>query len=553
MEEKAEETRNSPPLGRLPPEVIQFFQNPGGHSLLIKGPAGTGKTTLALQLLETIYGFERNYYLSSRVSDRTLLTQFPWLIQKERTERLLHASRSFLSSLSDRESGKPKPVEGAPAPGAPPHGELKSAKVLLRELSLLKGVHAPDVVDRTELTRVGGLFEPQETPDQASDETRDFSAYQSLMVDFNSDMPEVERLYERVENALPDQICVAIDSVDALAEKYGIPATRIVNMLQKDLVENTNTNIVLVVEHAENTQIDYLVDGVLSLSSKLVEDRAVREITIQKLRGCSLERPRHVYTLAGGRLTSLPPTAFKAGADPAKWVTVPGLNGEYLSTGSRDLDAMLGGGFHRGSVNLLEVGRGVPNPFATLFAINAAANFLMQDHAVFWLPTRDLSAARIRQAMEAYVDAERLDDNLRILEVFVQAGREHPAWMIPAERDRLADYIRWDMIRHLAKNGRPPVLHIMSYDALETKASRATEDLAEHYSGVKEHRNVDLSIVKSSVDVLPKIADFASTHIKLEKIDGAVVAYGEKPHTGVFHISLPGPGLPPQVRLTPLV
>ncbi len=552
MQDTRAEVQEIAPLGRLPPEVVQFFQNPGGHSLLIKGPAGTGKTTLALQLLETIYGFERNFYLSSRVSDRTLLNQFPWLIHKERTERLLLASRSFLNSLGDKEPGKAKVHEGK-ADGAHPQGELKSAKVLLRELSLLKGVHAPDVVDRTELTRVGGLFEPQETGDPAADETRDFSAYQSLMVDFNSDMPEVERLYERVENALPDQICVAIDSVDALAEKYGIPAARIVNMLQKDLVENTNTNIVLVVEHADHSQIDYLVDGVVSLSSKVVEDRAVRELTIQKLRGCSLERQRHLYTLAGGRLTSFLPTNFRPGAEPSAWSVVPGLNGDFLSTGSRDLDRVLGGGFHRGSINLLEVGRGVPNNTATLFAINAAANFLCQSHAVFWLPTRDLSGARIRQAMEAYVDPRVLDDNLRILEVFVQAGREHPAWMIPAERDRLADYIRWDMIRHLVKAGRPPVLHIMSYDALEAKSSRATEDLAEHYSGIKEHRNVDLSIVKSSVDVLPKIADFASTHIRLEKVDGTVVAYGEKPHTGVFHVSLPSPGKAPEILLTPLV
>src|SRR6266699_5535900 len=90
-----------PALGMLPPEILQFFHNPGGHSLLIKGPAGTGKTTLALQLLETIYGFERNFYLSSRVSDRTLLTQFPWLVQKERTERLLNASKSFLNAIND--------------------------------------------------------------------------------------------------------------------------------------------------------------------------------------------------------------------------------------------------------------------------------------------------------------------------------------------------------------------------------------------------------------------------------------------------------------------
>lgn len=550
IQTKETPTAVATPLGRLPPELLQFFRNPGGHSLLIKGPAGTGKTTLALQLLETIYGFERNFYLSSRVSDRTLLNQFPWLIQKERTERLLAASKHFLDTIHGPEKPAPAAKEQV---GAADPSDLRSAKVLLRELATLRGVYAPDVVDRTELTRVGGLFEPQESSDLAGDETRDFSAYQSLMVDFNSDMPEIERLYEKVENALPDQVCVAIDSVEALAEKYGIPAARIVTMLQKDLVENTNTNVVIVVEQAIDTPVDYLVDGVLTLSAKTMEDRQVREMFLQKLRGCSLDRTRHLYTLAGGRLTTLLPTHFNPGAEPARWSAVPGHNGDYLSSGSRDIDRLLGGGFHRGSINLIEVGRGVPNALVTLFTINAAANFLAQNHAVFWLPTRDLSAARIRQAMEAYIEPPVLEDNLRILEVFAQTGREHPPWMIPAERERISDYIRWDMIRHLVRSGKPPVLHIMSYDALETKASRATEDLAEHYSSVKEHRNVDLSIVKSSVDVLHKVADFATTHLRLERIDGTVVAFGEKPHTGVFHVGLPPAGRAPEIVLTPVV
>ena len=93
-------------LGRLPPEILQFFSNPGGHSLLIKGQAGTGKTTFALQLLESLFGFERNFYLSSRVSDRTLFNQFPWLVERERTERLLSASRQFLSAIHGPEGAQ---------------------------------------------------------------------------------------------------------------------------------------------------------------------------------------------------------------------------------------------------------------------------------------------------------------------------------------------------------------------------------------------------------------------------------------------------------------
>ena len=536
----------SPPLGRVPPEIMQFFQNPGGHSLLIKGQAGTGKTTFALQLLETLFGFERNFYLSSRVSDRTLLTQFPWLVERERNERLLTASRQFLDSIHGPSEERPRTESHREG-----RKDVHNAKVFLRELTVMKGPQSPDSVDRTEFTRVGGLFDPQET--SAGEGGADFSAYQSLMVDFNSDMPEIERAYERVENALPDQICVALDSIEALAEKYGIPATRIVTMLQKDLVENTNTNVVIVVESAGPSSIDYLVDGVVTLQMKSIAERHMRELVIQKMRGCVLEHTRYLYTLSGGRLTTLLPVSYHASTERTPWKVLPPHGDDALSSGSPDLDKLLGGGFHRGSINLLEVGRGVPNSIVTLFGINAAANFLSQNHAVFWLPTHDLTGVKVIETLKAHVNAKDVEENLRIVEIAAQAGREHPAWMIPAERARIGDYIRWDMIRHLVRSGRPPALHIMSYDALEWKASRTTEDLAEHFAAVKEHRNVEFAIVKSSVDSLHKMSDFASTHLRLEKIDGTVVLFGEKPHTGVFHISLPAPDEPPHLLLTPVV
>jgi hypothetical protein len=185
--------------------------------------------------------------------------------------------------------------------------------------------------------------------------------------------------------------------------------------------------------------------------------------------------------------------------------------------------------------------------------LNLAANFLSLGSAVFWLPTRDLTGPRVRSAMSAHVDAAVVESNLRVVEISAQPGREHPAWLVPAERDRISDYLRWDMIRHLVKAGRPPVLHITSYDALESRQSQTTEDLAEHYASIKEQGNVDLSIVKSSVDVLHKVADFATVHLRLESIDGTVVLMGEKPYTGVFHVGLPPKGHAPRLQLTPAV
>ena len=93
---------------RIPFEIYQFFMNPGGHSLILRGNAGTGKTTFALQTIEDLAQIENSFYFSMRVSDHSLTTQFPWLTEKlmpacgtadQKKEDVLGKHRTGLSKL----------------------------------------------------------------------------------------------------------------------------------------------------------------------------------------------------------------------------------------------------------------------------------------------------------------------------------------------------------------------------------------------------------------------------------------------------------------------
>lgn len=68
--------------GKVPPILLEFMRAPGGHSLVVKGDAGTGKTTLALQTIEEMGEEQPDYYLSTRVSDEALFHQFPWYVSR---------------------------------------------------------------------------------------------------------------------------------------------------------------------------------------------------------------------------------------------------------------------------------------------------------------------------------------------------------------------------------------------------------------------------------------------------------------------------------------
>ncbi len=62
----------------MPDELMQFIQH-GTYSLLIKGFAGTGKTTLALTILRALESQYNFFYISTRLSPKQLFEYYPWL------------------------------------------------------------------------------------------------------------------------------------------------------------------------------------------------------------------------------------------------------------------------------------------------------------------------------------------------------------------------------------------------------------------------------------------------------------------------------------------
>src|SRR5919107_1692243 len=71
-------TKKNSAIGHLPPELLKFVNN-DTYSLLIKVKPGTGKTTLALTLMDNL-NYDGNYfYISTRLSIRQLLYFYPWI------------------------------------------------------------------------------------------------------------------------------------------------------------------------------------------------------------------------------------------------------------------------------------------------------------------------------------------------------------------------------------------------------------------------------------------------------------------------------------------
>ena len=91
--------------------------------------------------------------------------------------------------------------------------------------------------------------------------------------DITSILPEIDLLYDTLEASKKDMSLVAIDSIDSLGEKYGISPSRLLKMLQKDLVERSGVNVIFILETNDSNQLEYIGDGVVSLDMEEISGR----------------------------------------------------------------------------------------------------------------------------------------------------------------------------------------------------------------------------------------------------------------------------------------
>jgi KaiC/GvpD/RAD55 family RecA-like ATPase len=515
------EIPNGHPRG-VPPEVIAFLSGRGGRSLIVKGGAGTGKTTFGLELLEKFGRPRQSYYLSTRVGDEALYRQFPWLKASEMRSRVLDAGKLFLEAVHGRGDGG----NGA-APELPESEKKKihAAREMMRAFQEEQG--APKQVDRTHLN--------------------------ALLK--RNPMPEVENIYNRIERALPEKSLLVIDSLEGVTHKYGLEMEEFVMALQKDLVENSNTNVVMILEKPEAGGIEYLVDGLLSFLREELDERRVRHMRLEKLRATAIDRPRYAITLAGGRFEALGfSTENHRSAAPPVWRPVSDPERAY-STGIPDFDQLLDGGFRRGSFNAFEVDVNVGiDDYYTLF-IPTFLNFLALGRGIIAVLAAGESHEKLRATLTAHTPPQLFDSRVRIADYAAQETEE--SYIVPMARFGRDEALRAMVTAEKAARG-PDGKPFLEYTAFDTLESLMGDQVAirMYFHGVQRTKlagNLGIGLLKPGLLVSSEILNMMDTYFRIVNIDNAPCVYGIRPRTPIYSISVDEEKGAPHAVLTPIV
>jgi KaiC/GvpD/RAD55 family RecA-like ATPase len=514
--------------GKVPQVLLNFMRAPGGHSLILKGDAGTGKTTLALQLIEELASEQPEYYLSTRVSDEALFRQFPWARESAKRDNILKAGKSFLRRAKD-----------IPSSSGSPSGQqltMQAAKDLLRALS--PGENAP-VVDRSELKKLEGQIEAGEIGGESTGFSGEITE-EEITLNLGVMLPEIEVAYDLVEASLPQKLLMVVDSIDALSEKYGISDQRIINTLQKDLVESSGTNIVYTLERSGKTDVDYLGDAVIQMLSEDRAGRRVRQMVIEKLRGQSVSQWKYLYTLNEGRATVFEPTWIHLPEKMKRHDPVPDPNSRSVSTGVKNVDQSIGG-IPRGALTLWEFDLDVHQDVVRSLELAVMSDFVSKGRGVAWLPMYATDYSIIAEQMRSLVGEQAMKKSFRILDP--EAGQEQSYPFINAiEGEDAGQDLRMSSLKYMLGDSASPYLSILGYDVMEgVYGSGVYKQTVAHIDAMRRAGHVVIAIASTMSQSLAPLREQAKMHLRFENMSGCVMAVGMKPHTPYYYLDFSEP------------
>ncbi len=354
----------------------------------------------------------------------------------------------------------------------------------------------------------------------------------------------LHRLLSSMEKPL-----VVLDSWEGIADYLPQETRMKVEQSLMSILENTRARMILVSERpATDTTLDQLADAIIVLHQKVIEDRRVREIEIRKLRGIPIRQERYSFTLAGGRMRYLEPFAFTLPERTSMFRPLEN-SATHMSTGSRDIDSLLGGGVPRGSTVLLEIRGEVPFEAQVYVPLTALLNFLATNNAVMAFPYSDYDPTRARLFATQFMPEDVYDTNMR---VFTTDRVEDPV-AIKFSLNPTEDFEKWLDTSSAYKAQGKTIWMLMALDTVENFYGQGVMNfLATVAARAAVNKDIQSIVARPNLQLTQKVANISQIHLVLTQRWGTLILYGVKPRTGFYGLQFTfGHGYP-EFELIPL-
>lgn len=374
----------------------------------------------------------------------------------------------------------------------------------------------------------------------------------------------IPAIMDSVMTALRDRGAkrLVIDSVTALSQSFmDQRESRIFThtVLTKLIPSYGCTTIITKETRSDQSRIgespeDFVADGVFVLRRLVYRGRTLRELEIAKLRGTRIDSPTHPYTLEGG-FTVFPPFSHEALARPGRIERIPDSE-NYFSSGIAALDRILGGGYPKGTMVLLEVGEEIPLSVYGVISYPIVANFLNNRSPLVGMQSLGADPARTYERWRAVAGENAAYG--RSVEKHREGTDQEKPYLVTLKgespEDNVLEYLQ--LGDRLRKETKKPVLWWVSLDHFVDIFTRGHADkaLSELSMNVIRHRELAVVLAKPGLEsIVQTVSNVATTYLRIVDKDGSVLMYGVKPRTTLYALTVdPEKGLS-SATFTPIV
>jgi KaiC/GvpD/RAD55 family RecA-like ATPase len=326
---------------------------------------------------------------------------------------------------------------------------------------------------------------------------------------------------------------LVIDSWEGAVRNTNEEGRRMMESAIFSELDETGVSIIIVNEGRANA-LDYLVDGIVTVNGSEEDGRKLRMLEVDKLRGFKVSAPRCLFSLEHAHFTQLPPMVLD-GDNGKRRMLEPSLHSvNSFSTGSRDLDRVLGGGFHRGAFVLFEVESHVPPQAMRVLLNMIRANFINQEGSCFIAPTGGYSSQSVSDSLRPLIGEEALDQRVRIVEYNPSAPERN--WRLMLRGDLLNDaniFLKsWNSLTKLFRN----MMVNFDFDKIVQVYGEnvALPGFAGIGEGVRDAGALNLGVASRDTELKEEFQRTADYHLKIEMREGTFLISGVKPYTSFY-------------------
>jgi len=355
---------------------------------------------------------------------------------------------------------------------------------------------------------------------------------------------------------------LVIDSFSAMAQAFKEPveARIVLHTILSKMVRQAGCTTLLIVEVPTGREglglsvEEFVADGVIILRRGEIDGRSVRELEIAKLRGTEIKQPRHIFTIDGG-FRVCAPFSLKMPKERKMFKLIPDTETHY-SSGSEQLDRILGGGYPRGSFWVIEADPAVPLILFRLFNAIPAMNFIQQKRGMLYYPPPGVTYDEAKSLYSGFADPKAF----KLVRVCEANPRVKDPSILPvggSTEDLEKDAKAWNEAKEeLRRRTKRPVLMLLSLETLENRYSESREKIfnmvANQVAACRENGDLTIALSRPRLVAGLRAASLAGNYVRLKEKNGAILFYGVNPRTGLYAVEPDFSKGYPQLKFTPI-